>query len=84
MKKEPIFYSIIALSALISSVSFLFSQYVAYQRFVLADERLLFDQNKAAYDCMKEYYPAIKPDEKGFSVAAMKDSCRQKFIQSEK
>lgn len=66
------FYSALAISAAIAALSFLFSQYVAYKNFK-------FEQNKAVYECMKEYYPAVTPNDKGFYVASTWNSCREIF-----
>jgi len=79
MKKETIFYSIIAISILIFSLSFAFSQYIDYHQSILAEQDYQFKINKATYDCMAQYYPGIMPDEKSITVALKKGSCKQMF-----
>ena len=79
MKNPIIFYSIIAISILIFSLSFAFSQYLAYRQNILAEQSFLFEINKATYDCLVQYYPSITPDEKGFLIATQKGACKQMF-----
>jgi len=69
VQKETIFYTIISISALVFVISFLFSQYLEYKKYILSKE-------SAIEECVEK---TVGANSTGFISANAYQKCKDKF-----